>query len=116
MKNHPTGITIADRHVWSAHAAEIGKLHAIPVNDIDKGGSHIPFEITEVNIFLERYTTMEFAEDTGPGGANTRQIIHHFDSIEEKTCGEKMTDFLTHMNWTYSEYEELEKPILWPFL
>jgi len=89
LKHHPTGITIADRNVWSAHAAEIGKLHAIPVNDIDK----------------ERYTTFEFAESTGPGGANTRQIIHHFNSIEEKTCGEKMTDFLIHMNWTYSEYE-----------
>merc|ERR1719447_1152132 len=89
LKHHPTGITIADRNIWSAHAAEIGKLHAIAVDDIDK----------------ERYTTFEFAEDTGPGGANTRQIIHHFNSIETKTCGEKISDFLTHMNWTYSEYE-----------
>ena len=37
LKDHPTGITIADKNIWSAHAAEIGKLHAIPVDDIDKG-------------------------------------------------------------------------------
>ena len=37
LKNHPTGITIADKNIWSAQAAEIGKLHAIPVDDIDKG-------------------------------------------------------------------------------
>ena len=37
MKHHPTGVTIADKNVWSAHAAEIGKLHAIAVDDIDKG-------------------------------------------------------------------------------
>lgn len=90
LKNHPTGITMANKNVWSAHAAEIGKLHAIPVDDIDK----------------ERYTTFEFSESTGPGGANTRQIIHHFESIEKKTCkDDKMTDFLTHMGWTYSEYQ-----------
>ena len=37
LKDHPTGITMADKNIWSAHAAEIGKLHAIPVDDIDKG-------------------------------------------------------------------------------
>jgi len=91
LKDHPTGITMADKNIWSAHAAEIGKLHAIPVDNIDK----------------ERYTTYKFAESTGPGGANTRQIIHHFDSIEKKTCGEgdKMMNFLTQMGWTHSEYE-----------
>ena len=28
---------MADKNIWSAHAAEIGKLHAIPVDNIDKG-------------------------------------------------------------------------------
>ena len=65
--------------------------------------------------FLVRYTTLEFAEDTGPGGANTRQIIHHFESIEQKTCGEKMIDFLTNMNWTYSEYEDRKTKFLTDF-
>ena len=37
LKDHPTGITMADKNIWSAHAAEIGKLHAIPVDKIDKG-------------------------------------------------------------------------------
>ena len=61
-------------------------------------------------LFLERYTRLEFAESTGPGGANTRQIIHHFNAIEDKTCGEgyKMSIFLTQMGWTYSEYKDRE--------
>lgn len=37
LKDHPTGITMADKNIWSAHAAEIGKLHAIPVDNIDQG-------------------------------------------------------------------------------
>ena len=28
---------MADKNIWSAHAAEIGKLHAIPVDNIDQG-------------------------------------------------------------------------------
>ena len=55
------------------------------------------------------YTTKFFAEDRGPGGTNTREIIHHFQAIEtsSKDCGgDKMISFLNAMGWTYSEYKE----------
>ena len=46
LKDHPTGITMADKNIWSAHAAEIGKLHAIPVDNIDQGnGVKFPSKI-----------------------------------------------------------------------
>ena len=58
---------------------------------------------------LAGYTTKFFAEDRGPGGTNTREIIHHFQAIEtsSKDCGgDKMISFLNAMGWTYSEYKE----------
>jgi len=93
LKDHPTGLTLADKKLWTEHAAQIGKLHTVKVDNIDKAG----------------YTTKFFAEDRGPGGTNTREIIHHFQAIETSTkdCGgDKMISFLNAMSWTYSEYKE----------
>ena len=37
LKDHPTGLTLADKKLWSEHAAQIGKLHTVKVDNIDKG-------------------------------------------------------------------------------
>ena len=37
LKDHPTGLTLADKNLWSEHAAQIGKLHTVKVDNIDKG-------------------------------------------------------------------------------
>jgi len=37
LKDHPTGLTLADKNLWTEHAAQIGKLHTVKVDNIDKG-------------------------------------------------------------------------------